>query len=378
MDDFKIEYLRERLNRTTASQGSVAVEEPPVENTNRTDEEIAGESTSERTCEKCGESEEWGEASWCPACGYYPSIGKCVDLPTLKGEEKTINNWSEAIPVWAWILAAGCLGIVFFSVAIRLVLEESPWQGTWAVVQAMLGFISLIAAHVSAYSITVSKTDELGPAEMITKPSLVWKWVINLLPGSAKKLWWGAWSVTTIVTGLFIVGGINYLAITDLYAVKKKADVSLAIAVAKQRKVQGDESIDETLNELAETTEKTILGKNDQRIKKERARPNKAECVVIGYTLGVNDNLENLVLAGERDGVLQYIGNVPAADMSESQRREFQVRASQLVQPQSIISVPVSAVWLKPVMTCQVRYSTWSVKKLLEDALFDGMLAELK
>ena len=57
-------------------------------------------------CPNCGSPESWGGASWCPKCGFYPKLNKCVgggaDESAADQEPATLI---DVLPPWTWFLA---------------------------------------------------------------------------------------------------------------------------------------------------------------------------------------------------------------------------------------------------------------------------------
>ena len=47
------------------------------------------DSTAAETCPRCHTTQPWGQASWCPCCGYYPA----VDGAAAGGA-----SWADALP----------------------------------------------------------------------------------------------------------------------------------------------------------------------------------------------------------------------------------------------------------------------------------------
>lgn len=97
-------------------------------------------------------------------------------------------------------------------------------------------------------------------------------------------------------------------------------------------------------------------------------------CVIIGYTAGRN-GVQSLVVAAEREGVLQY-----AATLTLGLSPEVRVRLGPLlargIRPTPVVPCSRRATWVEPELYCQVRCLERTALGRLRSACFQGLLGE--
>src|SRR5690349_5150779 len=82
----------------------------------------------ETTCPKCGSTEPWGMASWCPRCGYYPAFGTVIDTGPGQDDPAEAISFFKVIPTWTRILIAGIAAIFIFNIAATLLLPTKSFE----------------------------------------------------------------------------------------------------------------------------------------------------------------------------------------------------------------------------------------------------------
>src|SRR5690606_19187166 len=109
-------------------------------------------------CEKCG-TPPVGKQGWCRRCGWYPLLGRFVeldpwdreDLPQPEPQSK-LDAFKALVPRWAWMLMAGFVGIIASSVLIGLILPaHGSARFVWTVGQMVIGGVIVLGAHVACY-----------------------------------------------------------------------------------------------------------------------------------------------------------------------------------------------------------------------------------
>jgi len=333
---------------------------------------------AEVTCLNCQTTVHWGASSWCPECGFYPTLNAQLALDLLEHQEaqeeiKTPLQMLLDVPAWVWMLAVGLVAIVFTSMVARVVIvPANPERGWWAAIQFSIGFLALGIAHLMAYFVAISKSDEIGPGDLWLKPVTIWQQVFSELPRYNMLVNTGCWGFTTAICALVVVGGIDYEAILEHFAPRKKADTSVSAAVAAQAApVDTDGTMQEGMNEFskAANVEKLnpagskALANNDDNTQQENLvqQPDgtekllTAECLIIGYTAD-NDKLNALLLASIVDKKLKFVGHLAADAIPEDARKELQYRVPQYHSNHSIVKCAFDAQWLEPVLMCLVSY----------------------
>ena len=97
-------------------------------------------------------------------------------------------------------------------------------------------------------------------------------------------------------------------------------------------------------------------------------------CVIIGYTAARN-GLHSLVVAAEREGVLQYAGTLTLGLSPEVRARLGPLLARRIRQT-PVIPCPHRATWVEAELYCQVRCLERTPRGRLRGACFQGLLGE--
>lgn len=100
-----------------------------------------------------------------------------------------------------------------------------------------------------------------------------------------------------------------------------------------------------------------------QKIKPEQA----LACVIIGYTAS------GLRLATLRQGQLAYVGTVRQG-LTPLLQEELRRRLAGHRQAQPVVACPQSALWVQPLLYCQVRCFGWTTASRLRYPVFQGLL----
>ena len=176
----------------------------------------------QKGCPECGSTDDWGGASWCPNCGYYPAAKQQVVVPPSMDEEAEFENWWEVIPSWVCVTAAGIGALFVVSIAVRVMFPEGPIRFVWTAAQMGIGLIAMCTAHVMAYFYAVGRTDKLGPLDMFLQPLATWQPALRDLPGSSNLVCTLGCSIAALFFGFFIVDGIDYVAIMQADVEQRK------------------------------------------------------------------------------------------------------------------------------------------------------------
>lgn len=332
------------------------------------------ESKETSACPKCGSTEPWGLASWCPNCGYYPALGICtvekpVELDQQAEEAKPI--W-ELVPAWAWTLAAGIVAVVALSVAGRIVTPDKSWARTWwALAQCAAGLLVFSVGHGWAYYVAIMESDKFGVLDFLMKPLGLWRNSLRKLPEAAPRLWLASWGGMAAVCALAIVGGIRYSAIFEDWGVRGRAQHNLVHEITQRaREQEGDSrSLEEAVKDFAGEEEAA-------EAKAAEVVHETIDCVVIGYTKKEGDTeFESLLLASLVKENLEYVGMV-SLDIPAEVRQELNRRLAKLQRNTPFVSCTQAGIWVKPVLACRVQYSGWSAGRLNQPR-FETMLKDL-
>lgn len=342
-------------------------------------------SNAQPTCPECGTHEPWGLSSWCPKCGYYPALGKCVGQPELQAdtEEKPQPQtiW-ELIPEWGWILGLGVIGALGLSVAGRLLTQNPAELCLWTITQATLGFLMFLIGHSIAYLYAVSKSAEFGILSIVLNPLKIWRPTISRFPAGAWKLDLAVWGLTLTVGAFAIVGGFEFNSLFEDWGVRKTANVNLVSSIvdqAKQHEGDGAEDLEGSLNDFAGGSEEDIKEKLPESEGVTGKLP-EFDCLLVGYTTQSDGRIESVLLASSFNKRLVYAGRINATDIPADVLEAWQQRLPKLEQFTPFVKVKANGptTWIKPKVTVGVASKGWSeTNQQLVKPQFVSLLQEI-
>ena len=371
-----------------SSTATVERGETPKPSTATTAESAASSvpETEAAGCPKCGTLESWGTASWCPNCGYYPRLGMVVGGEQVAAQEpdsqpapSTHLEALARLPQWSYILAAGVIGIFFVSLAVRIVTpDDSLARSLWSTTQLLVGALTFIGMHAYAFIKAGARANRLNAFDIIVHPIDVWRPTFQGLPGTAKRVWAGIWGLTAAICAITIIGGIRYSVLTEDWGFKERPKQNLMkrirdqmLANAKDAE-EGADNLNDAIKDFAGDEE----AKKKEEEKKHELEMLSADCVVIGYNVDKQTgDVTGLVLATVVDDKLQYAGVVNTG-ISEEAQEQLRKKLPALEQKDPFLKCPVSAIWVKPVVTCRTSFKSWSENKRMESPVFEELLAE--
>lgn len=338
---------------------------------------------SDKACPKCGSFEDWGEASWCPGCGYYPALHGPVE-PKSQATAAASASSSEAdsagtsaapakrekpiqatdvgamykmLPGWAKLAAAGVVAVAIANLLAKFVLLKGSEQSLKSVAAAgeiVIAVIVLMVTHLASYLHAISKSDRVGPADIFLKPFETWKSTLNALPQTANRVCLLIWSVSAVLFAVFILGGITFEGLFDDWGVRRAAKGNLVQAIVKEAKEEreGEESLDGAM--------KAFTGEGENAAEEKREE---TDCVVIGYTERPDGSIGSLLLAAAPKGRLSYVGMLDTALFADDVKAEAYDRLAELKRrPTSLAKkVPVRGVWVEPKFLVRVSFTGWTV-----------------
>tara|TARA_R110002111_G_scaffold255157_1_gene321258 strand:- start:45807 stop:46943 length:1137 start_codon:yes stop_codon:yes gene_type:complete len=353
------------------------------------------------TCSECGTYEPWGLSSWCPQCGFYPKLGKCVGQ-THNQSQAAANLqpqtiW-ELIPAWGWVLAIGTLAAIGLSVGGRFYCADPAELCLWTLTQATVGVILFLTGHVVVYLNAVSKSFEFGMMSIFLTPVKIWGPTIRRFPRGAWKLDLAVWGLTLVVGAFAIVGGFEFNSLFKDWGVRKTADANLLASVVDQAKEAegGADDLEGALDDFAggneESTAAALKSGGAGAVSdavaeaKKEAEKNEAatillkefDCLLLGYTALPNGRIDSVLLASSYNKRLVYAGYINASEIPEEILAEWQERLPTLKQKQAFVKNKQVATWIEPKITLKVASEGWtnSTKRLIKPE-FISVLQEI-
>ncbi|WP_437203849.1 hypothetical protein [Planctomicrobium sp. SH664] len=172
----------------------------------------------QKECPNCGSQESWGISSWCPACGYYPKLGRVVSA----GEETSPEDLSPPLDLsWTRPLLIGMFLLLLESVAIRLIFPDIQVRSQWATAQLALGGLTFLVSHVLAYAVAAGTSDKISPSNLFFGPGAIWAVAFKNPEKSSRLLCAAGCSLTAMVLALGVIG-FDWNSLAGKPAPKKK------------------------------------------------------------------------------------------------------------------------------------------------------------
>ena len=334
-------------------------------------------------CPKCGSTEPWGFASWCPTCGYYPALGTIVDekaKPVAHEPEPEVLSYRDLlqkVPRWVWGCALGIVGILFANLALGLAFSEGTPVRQWCIVCELgLAGSFLFALHIAALLYAVPRSDKIGPFDLFSKPFALWRTTFQDLPLTWRRVTLGAWASAAMTGTSILNGGVSYDWIWKSdWGFERKAQANLVQAIVQQARQQkgGAESLEEAMNDFA--------GEEQDAEKESTATPEMTiltDCLVIGYTLTPEDTLGTLLLAAAPNGKLLFVGRVTADAIPQNVQSELMRRLRQIRQAQPFLKCNTSGQWVRPQVMCRITHTDWSNDDQLIKPEFAELLSDVQ
>lgn len=349
------------------------------------------------TCARCHTTEPWGSSSWCPRCGYYPSLDANGISDDSWRQHVTSDEAPPAdeslfgsLPVWFWILIGGMLSILMVGLVVRTqAAEEESLRGLIALSVAGLAFPVIAVAHFRACRYAMKLDPRIKLMDGLLSWFNVWQPSIDQLPATRKRTWAVSWGGTAVVTALVIIGGIDYSA---PFRTDRKAETNLGAgkviqAVAGAARAGGqngsknmqdalgqltDEampgaggapaSMEDAVNSLAAVPENldemAAVAGNEEEVAEEEIETADHEMLCIVYGVLTNDEKvpTGFLFAGKPRTKYQHIAEIRAEDLA---KKDYQRLAGHLAgQIQQYPAIPTSrdAVWVNPILVCKLKY----------------------
>ncbi|MEZ6130942.1 MAG: hypothetical protein R3C59_19915 [Planctomycetaceae bacterium] len=372
--------------------------------------------SAQNECPNCFSRKPWGENSWCPECGYYPTVdagapsGKswADSLPEVKGEEVDERTALQSIPKWFWLMIAGMVTITLSSVGIRYQWDEQEAsRGMIALTQLAISVISMLIAHIIAARFAMKGDRRLKAQDVLLSWFNVWQPTISTLPQGCRRLLVMVWGIMGTITAVAVIGGIDYSAPfrTEREAVIKPKD--LVGAVVKAAKSQSEDaqkpatmedalaelqtqvddmketagmSLEDAVNDFTGTSDTALdhPGNPDPetlaRMLQEGMEHPTLNCYVYGVVTDRQKVPVAFLFAANTLGQEQHVAEVSGKDMDKSLYRRIVMRLYQQIQPEPEIPTRRKAVWVKPVVTCRLAFGKLSRQgELVEPVVEDIM-----
>ncbi|QDU82831.1 hypothetical protein Pla110_45940 [Polystyrenella longa] len=341
---------------------------------------------TEKCCPKCKSTEDWGMTSWCPTCGYYPSLGN--EAESVANMEGMHARWDEEettipkLPLWSFVLAAGFLAVIAESLFARLMVSNQMGERMiWSLSQLAIGVFVLLCSQVIAGVLAAFRSSDFTPFDILLKPVEVWKANTYRLPKGAWLFCLLGWSITSIFGSIVIIGSIPYNAVFEDWGVKERAKPNLLQAVVSQarqkKKDEGPENLEDAMNQFVGDANAEDLEAEAEATA--NAKRQEIDCIIVGYVKLSDSYIEKILLSALVGGELKYVGSLNYYELPEETQRELGERMIHYRTKRPLVKVvDKDATWLKPNLMCRISYLKMSENGRMSEIKFEASLADLK
>ncbi len=327
--------------------------------------------------------------SWCPDCGYYPVVDRSANdgkswadnLPDVPQETDDNRTALQSIPAWFWAMLGGIIAIAVFSATIRLTYpsDDGP-RGTFALVQLLLGFFSMLFAHIIASKYAMKNDRRMNSNDVLLSWFNVWQPTITALPYTCKRIWAFVWGGIAMMTAVTIIGGIDYSAPFRTHEAPKLKPPSVLKTVANAAKAGANKnaSMEEALKELGNTEDKLEglkdLGAERLLNGEESAARRMIECFIYGVVTDDKNIPVSFLYGANTQGQDQHVAEIEAKDLPRDKLRIIAVRLFKEVQKKPYIPAERKAVWVAPSIRCRLSFVAYAENGELTEPKFDALV----
>lgn len=370
-----------------------------------------------KICPNCKSDEPWDGSSWCPSCGYYPSLKRkvfSVDLAESEVEEEEedldLTTMATMVPTWIYWLSGGLVFLLVESLAIRCLVPRLSQRSPIAIVQILIGLNVLGIAHIRAYFIAAHEDENLNIISILWRPFDIWKTAISQMPRVCKTVYAGTWGLAAVLFAIAFIG-VDYLSVmstavserrkpanpmkTVLSVASKMASAAPAPQGGSPGNIEdaienfaGDDLFDtildagnienpeeDLLEDAAEGYEGTsdtssTTGKKKNEVKVEReivwsslsAEGSKEfdnEFLVIGYMTNASGQLRSLLLAEtlKESGAVRYAGKYSINTRDKKFIDKLQLQLEKYRSRYPAMKTPYIAKWTAPYVLVKIVHN---------------------
>ena len=309
----------------------------------------------------------------CSACGYCRSLAETAPSQEGPAQSKgglgTLGRVLGALPPWVWLVLIPVAAVLPICLAAdRELPAGSPQRAVWGAAQFGLGLLALVAGQVWAL-LFLRRHQEAVEALDLLSPFKLWSLAFRWLPQTSGALALASGGLTAVLASLLWIGDLSTSLAreepsrsdqqtgqearrqADRKAASRKGADRLRRWELKSQKRQ-DPGGEETSPVKPVGTSRPPASSGESSPSRQVAR-----CVVIGYILRGDGELASLVLATRRDDKLTDAGVVAVA-LGAELRAKLLARLADQRRPDPVVEGSTRlAVWVNPVVLCEVRHS---------------------
>ncbi|MEZ6061847.1 MAG: hypothetical protein R3C19_15990 [Planctomycetaceae bacterium] len=350
----------------------------------------------QQVCPRCQSVESWGLSSWCPTCGYYPSVDKNAMKDTTwkerivseEEEEAARPSGFQAVPVWFWLLMTGVGVIIISGLIIHATWPSADGpRGTIALAELILGLVSFLIGHGIASYHAMKVDPRVNMADVLISWFNVWQNTIADLPASCPRVFGIIWGLCSMFTAVVVIGGIDYSAPFRVEGAPNRSPSASQVigAVADTARAQADENLtmDESLRQLDDPDSMTagaaalnrgMLQNPAEEDLGTKRFADKMHCVVYGLRTDSRNVPNALLFAGNTIGSDQHIATISADDMPRDDFFKIVTRLQSSTRKKPVVQSPINAVWVEPGVMCRLTYDSVAGNGELVNPQFGGVI----
>ena len=339
---------------------------------------VAPDPNAGQPCPHCQQPTFVVGAQWCSACGYYPRLNIFVEPDPVVADTPARGAlpWYQEIPAWAWQLSAGVLVLAAIAVGCRLATpDEGPLRMICALTMLGLGAVSLVGAHVLAYTHAVFADAQTGIFDAFTRPIRVWLPTIRQFPKTFPRVATACWGLAGMFLATAVIGNIPYSALFDFGKAPPKQNLVKAITAQGIEAGEADGDLTGAIEDFA--------GQAAPKPEEEKkptpepvTRKEAVDCVIVGYIPLGEDDFEALVVATDVEGQLRVVAIV-SQGISPEDRADLNRRMRELPRKRPFVSTSIEADWIEPKLLCRILFREWTSNKRLRSPEFGSRLSDL-
>ncbi len=374
--------------RTTATNGDSMslLESETNQNSNANASTAGGVATLDQpsadvTCTNCGSCESWGQSTFCPLCGYYPTLGSCVDVSAPEYAEPQAATFSDVIPVWVWGMVAGVVAVLGWSLYANATLPaEGSKRLFWSLAQMGIGAIAIAVGHIAAFTTALVASDKVAPFDFLMKPIETWKPTFTRLPKNVWTVYVAAWGIASILFAALVVGGIPYTELFDSFGPKEAPKNSIVSAVVSQARTERETDMDmeEAMNAFVGDATGDLEKTNDEKEKEALAKMMTADCLIAGFVPNPDGSINRLLIAAVVKQRLRYVGQINGSQLRDEDKQALISRFPKLKRSTPFVKCNTAGLWLQPVLMCRVKYDKLNSRNQMRTIKFIELLADVE
>jgi hypothetical protein len=275
------------------------------------------------------------------------------------------------------VILGSTLAVLVESIVARLATGGSI-RTAWSLAQLALGALIAIGCHAFNFLRLAADDSDIGLLDFLLKPIRLWIQTCGNLPRRLRLVNSAACGAMMIFGAVIIIGGIPYERLWECGPKGTAKHELMGAVVDRMTELAGDDgnkSLDGAVNDFAGSGAADAAHHADAPpAPKEEF---KADCVILGYTLGREGELFDLVLGAPNHGKLVFAGRI-APKISDADAKELVATLKSITVAKPFIRLSAgSALWVKPQLTCRVKSQKQSDDGQLRNPEWDRMLGTM-